>query len=256
MRAFFAFVTQGFRQQGAYKIEAWFGLLSSLIWFLLYLGIWRTILQGDPEAMTRQMAYVIASRFLVEAFFIPTWEVGALFRMGDVGLELIKPVPLPWRLLGDFLGRDLYRALRILPVYLVAWSLLGLKLPSLPMLLLFLFSAALSWVIDATLVLSLSFVALWTVQFDNAETIYNTLSALLSGSLLPLYYMPDWVAAVAAYLPFASTIFVPSAMLAGTLSGPALVQALVIQMVWAAAGLGLLAAMWWAGGRKLVAQGG
>jgi len=256
MRSLFAFVTQGFRHQAAYKVEGWLGLGSSVIWFVLYAGIWSALLRDDPAALQRQMGYVIATRFLSELHFLPTWEVSYKFRMGDVGLELIKPVALPLRILGDFLGRSFFRLFRSMPIYVLIWAIFKLEVPSLTTLLLFMFSGLVAWVITASFQMGLSLIALWTVQFDEAEQLWGIASSLFSGSFIPLYYLPDWIANVATYLPFAGIYFVPSAILAGTLTGGALWQALGLQALWAAIAVGLLYSMWTAGQRKLVMQGG
>ena len=255
-RAVYAFLVQGFRQQAAYKVEGWLGIISSLIWFVLYAGIWAALLRGDPAALQRQMMYVIGTRFLSELHFLPTWEVGAKFRQGDVGLELIKPIALPVRVLGDFLGRSVFRLLRAVPVYVLIWVAFGLGAPSLGSIILFVISALLGWVITASLQLSLSLIALWTVQFDEAEQLYGVASSLLSGTFIPLYYLPRWIAAAAAWLPFAGVYFVPSAILSGNLTGAELVRSMGLQVAWALVGTVVLGTMWRAGSRKLVVQGG
>lgn len=256
LRTAYAFVTQGFRQQAAYKVEGWLGIFSSLVWFVLYSGLWTALLQGDPQALQRQIMYVIAAQFLGELHFLPTWEISNKFRQGDVGLELIKPVALPLRVLADFLGRSFFRLLRSLPVYLLIWFLFRLPAPPMSRVLLFVVSGLVGWVIIATIQVSLSLIALWTVQFDEAEQLFNVANHLLSGAFIPLHYMPRWFGPVAAYLPFAGIYYVPSAILSGTLGGAYLIRALVMQLVWATFGLGLITTMWRAGSRKLVMQGG
>lgn len=256
MRAAIAFVTQGFRQQAAYKVEGWLGIMSSLIWFILYAGIWTALLRGDPAALQQQMIYVIANQFLGELHFLPTWEVSGKFRQGDVGLELIRPVALPVRILADFLGRSLFRLVRSLPVYLIIWAAFGLPAPSPARIGLFVVAGLIGWVITATLHLSLTLIALWTVQFDEAEQLFGIANSLLSGHFIPLYYLPGWVGNIARYLPFAGIFFTPSAILAGALTGADLLQAMGLQVVWALVGVGVLTAMWRAGSTKLVMQGG
>lgn len=256
MRAFYAFLVQGFRQQAAYKVEGWVGILSSLILFAVYAGIWTAVLRGDPVALQHQMRYVIATRFLAELNFLPMWEVNAKFRQGDVGLELIRPVALPLRILGEFLGRSAFRLLRSLPVYVVIWALFHLPVPGAGTVLLFVISALTGWVILATLELTLQLVALWTVQFDAAEQLFYVGTSLFSGAFIPLYFMPDWIERVAKYLPFAGVYFVPSAILSGGLAGREFTEALLLQALWALVGVGALASIWMAGSRKLVMQGG
>jgi ABC-2 type transport system permease protein len=256
VKSIYAFMHQGFRQQAAYKVEGWLGLFSSLIWFLLFAGIWTSLLRGDQEALRVQMRYVIASRFLSELHLIPTWELSFKFKQGDVGLELIRPLALPLRLLADFVGRSFFRLMRAIPVFLLIWIAYGLAVPKLESVALFLVSAALGWVITATLQLCLSLIALWTVQFNEAEGLFHVAVSLFSGVLIPLYYLPGWIGEIASYLPFAGIYFVPSAILAGTLTGPALIKALALQALWALFGAAALSAMWQAGSRKLVMQGG
>lgn len=256
MRAFYAFVVQGFRQQSAYKVEGWMGLISSLIWFILFAGIWTALLKGDPEALKRQMMYVIASRFLAELHFLPTWEVSGKFRQGDVGLELIRPVALPVRVLAEFLGRSCFRLLRSLPVFALIWLVFGMPVPAFSTVLLFLASGLLGWVITACIQLSLTLIALWTVQFNEAEQLFGIAINLFSGVFIPLYYLPAWVGEIATYLPFAGIYFVPSTILSGGLSEGDLVQSLLLQVCWALVAACVLGGMWLAGSRKLVMQGG
>jgi ABC-2 type transport system permease protein len=256
MHAFWAFLSQGFRQQAAYKVEGWMGMISSLIWLVLYASIWTALLRGDPAALKQQMGYIIASRFLAELNFLPTWEVTAKFRLGDVGLELIKPVALPVRVLADFLGRSAFRLLRALPIFVVVWIAFHLKAPTLSGLLLFVVTGLIGWVINASLSIALSLVALWTVQFDEAEQLFGVATSLFSGAFIPLYYLPGWIGQFAKFLPFAGIYFVPSAILSGGLVGGALWQALGLQVFWAVVSVGVISAMWSAGSRKLVMQGG
>lgn len=256
MHAVYAFVTQGFRQQAAYRVEGWLGIFSSLIWFVLYAGIWTALLRSDPDALQRQMVYVIANQFLGELHFLPTWEVSMKFRQGDVGLELIKPVALPLRILADFLGRSFLRLLRSLPVYLLIWLAFRLPAPGFDRVGLFVVAGLIGWVITATLHLALTMIALWTVQFDEAEQLFGIANALLSGMFIPLHYLPAWAGNIARFLPFAGIFFVPSAILSGALGGAALAQAMALQVMWALFGAGLLTVMWRAGSSKLVMQGG
>ncbi|HEY3369087.1 MAG TPA: ABC-2 family transporter protein [Symbiobacteriaceae bacterium] len=247
---------QGFRQESAYKVEGWMGMISSVIWFVLYAGIWTALLRGNPEALQRQMGYVVATRILSELNFLPTWEVTSKFRQGDVGLELVKPVALPIRVLADFFGRSCFRLLRSLPIYVAIWVFFRLPVPPAGLLLLFVGSGLLGWVIMASLQLSLTLIALWTVQFEEVEQLFGIANSLFSGAFIPLYYLPGWVQSFARYLPFAGVFFVPAALLTGGLAGAELVRALVLQAFWALFSAGVLAAMWAAGSRKLVMQGG
>lgn len=240
----------------AYKVEGFIGMSSTVIWLTLYVGIWTALLSGDPVALQAQMIYVLGMQALRELNLVPTWELSEKFRQGDVALELIKPVSLPVRTMAGYFGASLFRFLRALPIFVLGWLLLQLPFPSLDRLLLFALSAVFSHLIMSSGGVALAMIALWTVQFDQADDLWATMVVLFSGQLIPLHYLPDWAAALARLLPFSGIYYTPSAILSGTLQGGALLEALALQAGWAfllCAGLGL---MWRAGGRKLTIQGG
>lgn len=256
MRAFYAFALMGFRQATAYKVEGWLGMLSSMIWFILFAGIWSALLKGDTAAFLTQMSYLIASRALNELYFMEVWEVGVKFRQGDVGLELVKPLALPIRMIARFAGSSIFRFARALPAFVLIWILYGLDAPDPGRLVLFLISGVFGWIILAAAHMSLALIALWTVQFNESDELFQLGLNLFSGSFIPLHYLPAPIALVAKYLPFAGIYYTPSAIMSGALSGSALWQGLGLQIFWAGALVMLLAAVWNAGSRKLVMQGG
>ncbi len=258
MIALYAFVRQGFRQMTAYRIETLLNLIGNLTILGLNMAIWSAVLRDDPATRTHMLEYVFVNQLLAQWHFLPLWEVDDRFRQGDVALEMVKPVHMPVRFLGDFFGRVLYRLLLFaLPAYALLAPLLGvLHWPGWSTFGLFVLSAVLGWITNATLRFSLSSVALWTVQFSEGEMLYSVLMQTLSGAFLPLWYLPEAVAAVAEWLPFPGIYFVPSALYTGALTGPAAVRALAIQAAWALIGVVGLAAIWRAGARKLSVMGG
>lgn len=256
MRALYAFVAQGMRQQMAYKVEGFIGIGSTVIWLTLLVGIWSALLSGDAAALQAQLIYVLGMRALSELNLVPTWELAEKFRQGDVALELIKPVPLPIRIVAGNFGSALFKLIRALPVFIIGWMLLRLPAPPIDRLGLYIFSAIFSHLITSCGLVALSLIALWTVQFDQADDFWATLVMLFGGQLVPLHYLPEWAANLAKWLPFAGIYYTPAAILSGTLQGGALWQALALQIGWALALCTILGLMWRAGGRKLTIQGG
>jgi ABC-2 type transport system permease protein len=80
--------------------------------------------------------------------------------------------------------------------------------------------------------------------------------SLFSGSVIPLWFFPDWLERFAGYLPFQGIYFVPNAIFVGELSGQALLTALLTQVVWALICYGLLRFVWAKASMKIVVQGG
>ena len=60
----------------------------------------------------------------------------------------------------------------------------------------------------------------WTTRGAAIFDLYMTLELLLSGRLVPLPLMPDWVQEIARFLPFQWTFYFPIESLVGDLSTP------------------------------------
>ncbi|MFO7172665.1 MAG: ABC-2 family transporter protein [Bacillota bacterium] len=256
MRVFAALVRQGMKVMLAYQWENYMGLVGNFAFLLLFSALWSALLRGDPEAQARMLSYVFIGQILQNWTFTPTWELAERFRMGDVALELAKPLSLPVRVLGDFLGRNIVRVLRALPAFAVVGFLMGIRFPDGPQFGLFLVSAGLAWIINGCLYVGITLISLWTTYFDQANQIVEFLEGVFSGYFVPLWYMPPIMAAIARYSPFPGMFFTPAAIFSGGLQGAEALSALALQALWAGASLLILYGIWLGGVRKLTVMGG
>ena len=71
-----------------------------------------------------------------------------------------------------------------------------------------------------------------------------TLELLLSGRLVPLPLMPDWVENVAWFLPFQWTFYFPIQTLVGDCSNEELAAGLAMQVLWTLIGIGSSRFVW------------
>ena len=98
--------------------------------------------------------------------------------------------------------------------------------------------------------------AFWTPDARGVGRFVFSIALFLSGFLMPLRFFPDWFVSLCNLTPFPSMVNTPIEVYLGVLSGPALAQALLTQVMWFAI---LTAACWLvmrAGVRRLVIQGG
>lgn len=99
-------------------------------------------------------------------------------------------------------------------------------------------------------------IAFWTVSTDGVTRFYEFVQALLSGALVPLWFLPGWLAGLTTRLPFAAGVSTPISLYAGRIPPADAVSALAWQAGWCAV-LALLAAVGWRrAGRRLVVLGG
>src|SRR5690606_21463240 len=72
----------------------------------------------------------------------------------------------------------------------------------------------------------------WTTSVVGLIRLRVVLVSFLSGALVPLAFLPQWVQQLAAFLPFQGTLHTPVAIYLGQLHGSAVWWALALQGMW------------------------
>ena len=103
---------------------------------------------------------------------------------------------------------------------------------------------------------SLGMLCFWTTRGAAIFDLWMTLELLLSGRLVPMPLMPDWVQEIARFLPFQWTFFFPIDSLVGDLSTTELVRGLLVQLLWILIGLAIFRLAWRWAIRRYSAVGG
>ena len=103
---------------------------------------------------------------------------------------------------------------------------------------------------------SLGMLCFWTTRGAAIFDLYMTVELLLSGRLVPLPLMPDWVQEVSRFLPFQWAFYFPIESLVGDLSNQELVQGLFVQLFWILVGLAIFRVAWRSAIKRYSAVGG
>ena len=98
--------------------------------------------------------------------------------------------------------------------------------------------------------------AFWLVNIWSLTTIKTVFINVLSGSMIPLWFMPEWMSGVLKLTPFSSIYFTPVQIYLGQLSVREILFQCMIQVVWIAVIYLIGNMLWMKGQRKLVVQGG
>ena len=85
----------------------------------------------------------------------------------------------------------------------------------------------------------LGMLCFWTTRGAALFALYMMTELLLSGRLVPLPLMPDWVQTIARFLPFQWAFYFPIESLVGDLSNEELVRGLFVQLLWILIGLAI-----------------
>ncbi|MFT4165853.1 MAG: ABC-2 family transporter protein [Microlunatus sp.] len=235
-------------------------LALRMVWTWVYAG--DTAVPGSGGAgeisLPVQLAYVTLST--VQFWVLNHWGVYSLqerVREGRIGTDLARPLDLLWQVTMGRIGTIAGCVPFAMAALVIAMVFGGVAAPaSVAALLGYLVALALATVISVQLVLLLDMTSFWSLEVTGIYLSFTLVSRFLSGSLVPLWFMPDWLRILAGLLPFQATTFSPVAIYVGVLQGPAMWQALGVAAGWVVI-LGVALRLTW--GRvlnRVVVQGG
>jgi ABC-2 type transport system permease protein len=251
------------QQQFQYRTGNYFYMLGMIAEPVIYIVVWQTIAEqqgGSVQGLTPGYfaAYYIVwtlVRNMNIVFGAPFWE--HRIREGELTRDLLRPVlPLHYDI-AYFAGWKF--------VVIVFWIPLavGLSLvfdPTLhPRLLeMAVFAVAIwgAYLIRTMLQESLGMLCFWTTRGAAIFDLYMTSELLLSGRLVPLPLMPDWVQDVSLFLPFQWAFYFPIESLVGDMSDGELLRGLGAQLLWILIGFAIFRVAWKHAVRRYTAVGG
>jgi ABC-2 type transport system permease protein len=249
--------------QFQYRVAQYFYMLGMVAEPIVYLVVWTTIANesgGEINGFTtgELAAYYIVwtlVRNMNVVFGAPFWEWR--IREGRMSQELLRPLhPLH----GDiawFAGSKL--ALIVLWLPIAAGLTLAFKPTIDPTLLevaVFFFAIWGAYLLRTMLQSTLGMLCFWTTRGAAIFDLYMTTELLLSGRLVPLPLMPDWVQTLAAFLPFQWAFFFPIDALVGDRSTAWLLGGLAMQLFWILVAFGLFKLAWRGAIKRFSAVGG
>ena len=262
MRTYVEFALKKFQNKMAYRLEFFMGILNTVITIVVYLCIYKA-LYGDMQEVDGITFSMVATHFVISLGLSGAFEYNEMFLQdkvhdGSITNEFLKPVNFIFRLLSENVGEGLFKVLfNFLPAVIITMFYAELCPPSsvlnlVVMLISVIFGYLILWLIGF-IVQTWSF---WLFSVWGIMTIKNVIIKILSGSLLPLWFMPKIVRNIIVFTPFESIYFTPIQIYLGEINGIELMKKLLIQVMWIGV-LWIIANVFWKKGtKKLVVQGG
>lgn len=250
-----------------YRAAALGGIFTQYFWGFMEIMLYGAFYADHADAFPMAFPHLVSYIWLRQAFLaiLNTWtyerELFDMILSGNVAYELCRPASLygMWfaRTAALRLGRA---ALRFWPILLLAailpepWRLHFAADGG--TFLLFAVSMALSLGVVTALSLIVYFSCFFTLSSEGLRNTLEPLADLLSGGLIPLPFMPDWLEPILRYSPFAAITNAPLRIYSGDIAGARLAETMILQVFW----LAVLALIGWIlqrqGSKKLCVQGG
>ena len=254
---------RGFRRYAAYPGATVAGVFTNTVFGFLIAYVLLAVFRerdtvGSYDAADA-VTYVWVSQGLLMTVYIWGWyEVALRVRSGDIATDLYRPFDFQLYWLAQDLGRAAYHAIfRGVPPFLLGWLVFDVRLPD----------EVLRWaafVLALVLAVCVSFAfrflfnltAFWLLDYRGVGVLAMVASTFFSGQIVPVPFFPDWLETVAWSLPFVAMVQAPIEIFLGHARGAELAGILALQAGWAVILLAAGRAVFTAGTRKLVVQGG
>ena len=218
---------------------------------VVYLVVWQTIARAQGGTVGGYTAGTFAAYYIVwtlvrgmNIVYTPFgWE--ERIREGQLSAHLVRPIhPIHYDI-GSFAGWKVVVIAMWLPIAAVLSLLFRPTLdPSMAQVATFAVAIWGAYLIRSLFLWVLGMICFWTTKVTAIFEAYFAAELLLSGRLLPVTLMPEWVQHVAAWLPFESCFGFPITALVGPITGRELAIGLARQAVWVAVGSGVVAVVW------------
>lgn len=268
LKIYLPFVNAGIQEVATYRVNWIFFMLGNALACCVSYFIWAAVYRsgggGTMDGFTMpQMVVYIVLMFLTNTIIASdgAYVVGEEIRDGTIAMRLIKPVSYNATFLFQELGNKLPTEIAIAVPMIIAVEIIRTVLSGAPQfnainLLLFMLSCVLAYGINFYFNICFGFIAFVIKYLWGANMMKNVVIGFLSGTVIPLSFLPDALERVFLFLPFASLNYTPVMIYMGKYGGATLLYSLCLQAFWAIFFFCLSKLLWRVSVRRLTVQGG
>ena len=250
-RYYLAEARNGLVSEFQYRTAAAIALLGFLIEPVIYLAVWRTVALaqggevGGYDANDFTAYYIVWSLVRVMNLALTPYSWEWRIRGGRLNEFLIRPVHPFHRDFAFFAGQKPIWIAIWVPMAIILWLTYRPEVQlTIPHTLVFFVSVWAAFAIRHMYLFVLGALNFWTTRTSALFELSIAVEMLMSGRLVPLSLMPDWVQRLSLFLPYRWTFLFPIETMIGRLSWPQIGIGILAQIGWVA-GLALAIRLVW-----------
>lgn len=262
IRAYLEIAKKSFQNNIVYRVDYFVSVINTLAMIFVNVAIWRAIYEEEEALGGVQfkivMTYITLGFLLQSIFVMEDYLIERKVTSGLISSDLLKPLSFRMYVFSYNIGVTVFRMImQFLPALIVSVLVLKLLPPfSTEMFILFIMSTVLGYLVLYCLNFIVWVSSFWFYNTFSLVTIKDAFVLLLSGALIPLWFLPQGVYDFIKLTPFDSIYFVPISIYLGQIPQEEIIFTLVKQVLWIII-LGLAGHfLWKAATKKLVLQGG
>ena len=223
----------------AYKFDVYGNIIMQTIIMIATAFFWKALFKnaesmGGVSVDTMLTYTVISSMISVVLITNVEWRITESVQTGAIAIDLMRPV----NIFGVFFAENLgsVTALffqNLLPIFIIGSLFTKLPAPRSALeLMLFLISLVLAFFINWYLSVIFGMFSFKVIEMSALIQVKKHLVRLLSGSMIPLWFFPNWLRGVLEILPFPYIYQLPLSIYVGQYTSESLVRGLIIQILW------------------------
>jgi len=245
-----------------YRVATYFYMIGMVTEPIIYLVVWSTIANAQGGQVAGYTAGAFSAYYIVwtlvrsmNIVFSPYgWE--GRIRSGRLTGELMRPVHPIHSDIAFYGGMKVVWILLWLPIAAVLYLIFRPELhPTLLEVAVFGVAIWGAYLVRTMALSMLGMITFWTTRVGALYELYFALELVLSGRMVPMALMPEWVQRLAWFMPFQWTFFFPINALVGEMTPQELLTGLGMQVAWIVIGALAVNIMWKAGIKRYAAVG-
>lgn len=236
------FATNVFQRKLSYKADVIIFLVGQFMMLAVSYYLWKAIYGSSSSSTIKgfslhQMIIYILISFLTSLMISVSIfsDIYSEVKDGSIAINLIRPISYEKRMMFQSLGNVMYNFILIFIISFSGISILFYKYTgvfSISNILLYLISLILGLLINFYYSYCFALLSFKITNMWGLSQIMQAITNLLSGALIPIVFFPKLIQKVIEILPFSSSIYTPSMIFLGKLTGVTLIKSLLLQVVW------------------------
>ncbi len=226
----------------AYRFEAIFNVIAQVIMICVNYFFWTAIYGGTGSDMVvadtslNDMLIYSVVAVLLSSLFSTSVEnqMRGRIRQGNVAIDYIKPLSI----FGMYFAQDIGEIVKNLlmsffPLAIFSSIFIIVPLPySATHFLLFFLSGILSFIILWLLAAIFALLYFWLIDLGPLGLVKDYLIRFLSGSIIPVWFFPQKIQNILAYMPFVYIYQYPISIFLGKINVSDAFHIIGLQLVW------------------------
>lgn len=268
LKIYLPFSRAGMQELMTYRVNFLCFLLGEMLSCFIMYFVWLAVFESSGGDTFMGFSMIDMTVYLFVSFLTSyltssdgTYTVGEEIRDGSIAMRMIKPVSFDMAFLFQELGNKVVMVCIVLApiivgVELYRYLVTGAVMFDIARFLLYVVSVTMAYLISFYFNVCYGFLAFFLKNLWGTNILKDIIVGFLSGSKIPLAFMPVVLKNVLTFLPFASLGYTPVMIYMGMYTGMTIVWSLLLQTFWLVAFCAISKLIWRLAIKRLCVQGG